>query len=317
MRVRHFSTAMLAGAGALALTACGGGAEMATNVIQSPPLTPTPTPSPTPTPTPGSTLSIVDIFTPPPAGTLTAIGLEAPGDNRANLTGAGFSVSYDALFDRYLIAVPSMPSGYFYRRSAGDVDASWLIGTLATLDRTGAHGAVEVLKPSGAQLQLTYTTLAGYNGYSDTGVPFGWFAFGTATPVSGVPVTGTATYNALIRGASIERYAQVTGTAALTFDFGVGKLSGHLDPVLYDPTGLGFNDTQLGRYDFVNTVYSAGSTGFSGQLSNANVAGLGSFTGLFTGPSAEELMARWSAPYQFPGINQTQQMFGVVVGKRQ
>jgi hypothetical protein len=132
-----------------------------------------------------------------------------------------------------------------------------------------------------------------------------------------VPVTGTAAYNALILGASTARLAQVTGTAALTFDFGMGKLSGHLDPVLHDPTGLGFDDAPLGRYDFVNTVYSAGSTGFSGQLSNADVAGLGAFNGLFTGPSAAELMARWSAPYHFPGFTETNQMFGVLVGKRQ
>jgi hypothetical protein len=246
---------------------------------------------------------------------LATVGLEAPGDNSANLTSTGFSVSYDGLFERYLIKVPSMPSGYFYQKG-NDVDSSWWVGTLATLDRTSEHGSVEVLKPSNPQLQLTYTTLAGYNG-SDAGVPFGWFAFGSATPEGTVPVTGGASYSAIIRGAGTQRYAQVTGTAALTFDFGLGKLSGHLDPILTDPTGLGFNDTPLGRYDFVNTVYSAGSTAFSAQLSNASVTGLGSLNGLFTGPSAEELMARWSAPYQFPGVSGTSQMFGVLVGKRQ
>jgi hypothetical protein len=192
-----------------------------------------------------------------------------------------------------------------------------LIGTLATLDKTAEHGVVDVLKPSNPELQLTYTTLAGYNGSDGQGVPFGWFAFGAATRTGAVPVTGSAAYSALVRGASVERNATVEGLAALQFDFGAGTLSGHMDPILHDPTGLGFNDTPLGRYEFVNTIYGSGSTTFSGQLSNPALTGLGSFNGLFTGPSGEELMARWSAPYQFPGISGTQQMFGVLVGKRE
>jgi hypothetical protein len=268
-------------------------------------------------PTPSSALTVVPIFSPQPPGDLVAAGVEAPGDNSASLTSSGFSVTYDALIERYLIKVPSMPAGYFYRRSAGDVDAGWLIGTLATLDRTDEHGHVDVLNPSNPQLQLTYTTLAQYNGEDARGVPFGFLAFGPATPSGGIPVTGSASYSALIRGASVERYATVFGTAAMQFDFAGGTLSGHIDPILHDPTGLGFNDQPLGRYEFINTVYSAGSAIFSGQLSNRSVAGTGSFSGQFTGPAAQELMARWSAPYVFPGFSQTNEMFGVLVGKRQ
>lgn len=312
MAMRRICKHLLASAAALTLAACGGGATESTNLIPSAPVTPTPAPTPTPT----ASLSSVGIFAPPaPDGQLAVVGLEAPGDNSATLTSSGFSVSYDALLGRYLIKVPSMPSGYFYR-TGNDVDPSWWIGTLASLDRTAEHGNLQVLKPSNPELQLTYTTMAAYNGYAGTNVPFGWFAFGTATPAAAVPTTGTASYNALIRGASTQRFGLVVGTAALQFDFGAGKLSGHLDPILTDPTGLGFNDIPLGRYDFVNAVYSSGSTTFSGQLSQPAVSGTGSFNGAFTGPSGEELMARWSAPYQSAGSTEANQIFGVLVGTR-
>jgi hypothetical protein len=49
-------------------------------------------------------------------------------------------------------------------------------------------------------------------------------------------------------------------------------------------------------------------------LSRSGIAEHGTFNGLFTGPSAQELMARWTAP--MPGPNTTQQMFGVWVGKK-
>ena len=106
------------------------------------------------------------------------------------------------------------------------------------------------------------------------------------------------------------------GTASFAFDFGAGKMSGHLDPTLTDQTGLGFNSFSLGRYDFVNTVYSPGSPSFSAQLSNSGVAGLGSLNGMFTGPSAEELMASFSAPFAWPELKTTGEVFGVLVGKR-
>jgi len=42
----------------------------------------------------------------------------------------------------------------------------------------------------------------------------------------------------------------------------------------------------------------------------------GAFNGQFTGPAAQELMARWTAPTLDPNSNTTQQMFGVWVGKK-
>jgi hypothetical protein len=65
----------------------------------------------------------------------------------------------------------------------------------------------------------------------------------------------------------------------------------------------------------VNTVYSVGSPTFSGELSRSGTTERGTFNGLFTGPAAQELMARWTAPIVDPNTKTTSQMFGVWVGK--
>ena len=98
------------------------------------------------------------------------------------------------------------------------------------------------------------------------------------------------------------------------FNFGVGTLSGHFDPMLE----IGGSPTlaSLGRYDFVNTVFGAGSTTFSGSLSRSGITSFGAFDGGFTGPAAQELMARWTAPYINPSNQQPGEMFGVWVGRR-
>jgi hypothetical protein len=241
------------------------------------------------------------------------MGLEAPGGSGSNLTSSGFSISYDALFNRYLMDFPSTTSGYFYAHGENSPNAYYWGGTLATLERTGAHEDVYVLKSSNPSIQLTYTTLLGYNQFAGGSGPFGFAAFGTATPQGSVPVTGSATYNAFVHGGTIDGNAGVEGSATLAFNFGAGTLAGHLDPSLVPYGGMG-ESFSLGRYDFTNTVYSTGSATFSGQLSNPNTTGTGSFNGMFTGPNAQELMSSWSAPFTLNG--QTSQMFGVWVGKK-
>jgi len=70
---------------------------------------------------------------------------------------------------------------------------------------------------------------------------------------------------------------------------------------------------RLGTYTFKDTVYSRGSTTFSGRFDTpdfAGVASLSRFEGLFTGPGAAELMARWEAPSPFGN------MVGVLIGKK-
>lgn len=137
-------------------------------------------------------------------------------------------------------------------------------------------------------------------------------AYGIATPASGMPVTGTASYVAELSGRG-GGYG-VGGTAELNFDFAAGTLGGFLHPFANDPAGWGPYD--LGQYDFVNTVYSTGSQTFSGALSHEGLAN-GSFSGLFTGPNAQELMGKWSFPFvDVWEPNVTANATGVMVGKK-
>jgi hypothetical protein len=139
-------------------------------------------------------------------------------------------------------------------------------------------------------------------------------AFGTATPTSGIPTTGSATYDALLRGFAADSRWDVSGTASLQFDFGAGTLVGHLDPILLNANGLA--SVSLGTYTFVNTVFGAGSTTFSGGLQKTGIAQLGSFNGLFTGPAAQELIAHWRAPYVNPDSSTSSEIFGVLIGRK-
>ena len=62
-------------------------------------------------------------------------------------------------------------------------------------------------------------------------------------------------------------------------------------------------------------MYSTGRTTFSGQF-NSNLPGVNSFSGLFTGPHAEEVIGNFAFPYRSPIDNQTYQADGAFVGAK-
>lgn len=215
---------------------------------------------------------------------------------------------YDAGAQAYFIDLPS--TGELRFQSSSE-DPSYWHGFASTGFYTGTF--IDVLKPTSTnpEIQLTYTSFGVTSGYYTS--QFGFFAFGSATPNSGVPVTGSASYNAIIAGRPLDINGLIDGDATLAFNFGAGTLSGHLDPVLR----FGGVQTDLGSYNFINTVFGVGSTTFSGQLSHSGTSTLGAFDGRFTGPAAEELMGRWIAPYLNPSTQQWNEMFGIMVGKKQ
>ena len=179
---------------------------------------------------------------------------------------------------------------------------------------TGCCYGVDLLRDN--TLSHTAVAVIFENGWRS---PLGVFAYGLPTAASNVPVTGTASYEARavgLAGATSGTWLyDVRGTAQLAFDFGAGTLSGRFDPVVIGVSTNG-TDVQLGRYDFVNTIFGVGSPGFSGQLSVASAPSLGAFEGLFTGPAANELMADWQAPFQNPNTNGWETMKGVWIGSR-
>jgi hypothetical protein len=105
----------------------------------------------------------------------------------------------------------------------------------------------------------------------------------------------------------------MSGGIQLNFDFGLGSLSGNITPsIFYYAT---YDDYSLSPISFRNAVYSRGSTTFSGQF-DTNLPGLNSFSGLFTGPNAQELIGNFALPYQSPIDGQTYQADGGFVGAK-
>jgi hypothetical protein len=228
-----------------------------------------------------------------------------------------FAVRYDAASQAYVITLPSLGSVTGNFISTSEDDSFW-DGYI------GLNTSLSIFKPlaTNPKIQLTYTSFLDASvtiPHDDTELNYNvdsLFAFGIPTPGSGVPLTGTASYDAYAIGGSPA--GPIGGDATLQFDFGAGTLAGHFDPnlVSFDLDTNSPIYTSLGRYDFIDTVFGVGSATFSGGLSHSGTSTVGSFNGLFTGPAAQELMARWIAPYRDPSSQQWSTMSGIWVGKK-
>lgn len=150
----------------------------------------------------------------------------------------------------------------------------------------------------------------------------GFSAVATATPSGGVPITGSALYNGSIFGASSEstpnpwdysgaNYAGIiTGNISLDFNFGSGTLSGNISPVVL----LNGGEHTLATLGFSDTVHSVGSTTFSGKFVTA-LPGQNSFSGLFAGPLAQELIGNFAFPYVSPISGGNEQAAGAFAAR--
>jgi hypothetical protein len=226
----------------------------------------------------------------------------------ATLTGDGFAVSYDAVARTYTFDVPYAPPGTAQVNESNN--QYWACPN-------GCTTAINIKKPQALDPALDYVTLASYYDYDWSGAePFGYFAFGVPTASGDVPVTGSASYQASVLGGTPDYAFSIAGSASLQFNFGAGTLAGQLNPILIE-TGSVYSETALPTYSFVNTVFGVGNTSFSGGLQTSGTSELGSFNGMFMGPAAIELMARWKAPYYNPKLQIWSQMFGVLAGKKQ
>ena len=295
---------LLAGA-MLNLAACGGAGGGVQSASGSPP------PSPPPPASPPISAGQLMVF--PGVTTSTdfaAQGYEGPtqGPSANLLTSSGFSVRYDASSGEYIFDLPASAPGTVSVAQTGE---RYWNGSLSGQPVGSGILAVNVFRPGPQNWDFPNLTYTSFAEYSTAAGRTGQVAFGQATAASAMPLTGAATFSAFAAGQTEQGYS-VRGSATLQFNFGAGTLSGSFDPYIYD---LLAGNTPLGHYDFANTVYGSGSTTFSGELARSGVADRGSFNGQFTGPGAEELMARWTAPLPNAGTNTTSQMFGVWVGR--
>jgi hypothetical protein len=232
--------------------------------------------------------------------------------------------SFDASTNTYRIGLPGFEAGDLtspgYSGSAGQIATSSFSQVSAGSSATLQPAHVFLFVPGSNFSPYTYTSFGSWDGTTGEGSDGrtnhieGDFAYGIPTQAGDVPVIGSASYSAQIRGSiGAKFWLPVTGTANLSFDFGAGQLSGSMHPGIFDTFDGIIED--FGTYAFTQTVFSKGSTTFSGKFA---VPGLpnadSSFNGNFTGPSAAELMARFQAPYVFNG--QQGMMSGIWVGKK-
>jgi hypothetical protein len=208
--------------------------------------------------------------------------------------GANLGIRWNAELKAYEVTFPGGSTGKIVPNQPGSN-----YGQVIASDGT-------VLAPFASVLKTPFA----YTSWGSVGS--GIVAFGIPTAPGAVPTSGSASYAGLIEGnakAPGYEYA-VYGSAMFQFNFGAGTLSGYMDPEFSGPMGV----PTAPRYNFTQTVYSPGSTTFSGSF---DVTGPtpSSFEGRFTGPAAQELMMRFQAPFSNYGEWGT--MTGVVIGKKQ
>ena len=270
-----------------ALAGCGGGGGEFVNSAPPPPITPTPTPS---TIIPAAVTS----------QQFAAVGSSHLDGNQAPQLGAAdqLQVRYVQASNSYEVQLPHSQAwaGISLLANSGPGPVNYAGDTAYVWLRDGG---------------LQYSRLVEW---ADKGSTIaGHEAIGVATPASGVPVTGTASYSGQLLGQTTENHSDgtdlpVDGSILLSFNFGLGSLSGSIAPNLHQLF-------TLGSISFRDTVYSTRSTTFSGKF-DTNLAGTNSFSGLFTGPNAQELIGNFAFPYKSPIDGLTYQADGAFVGAK-
>ena len=282
---------------ALGLTACGGSDGGGIAAIPAAPLTPTPTPT-------AAALSVHLITNVSGDTTFAGQGSTFDWQSGGHSQTDPPQVRYVAATQSYEVKVPSDTFRTVFPASSGN---PFLIGS-------GANPIGSFSDSSTAG--LSYSNLISWSASGTTG---GVLAFGIPTSLGNMPVQGSASYAGLISGFSTEKkynvwdgddfLAFVGGTIGISFNFGAGTLSGSISPVVYGNT-----QSSLGEIPFKNTVYSTGSTTFSGEFDTA-VPGTNNFSGQFTGPAAQELIGSFAFPYVSLGDGKTYNASGAFVGK--
>lgn len=298
--------ASVLGASALALAACDGGTSTQTSFIPPPPTSPPPPQG----------QAGVTILPQPEPGNFAVTGAWTNLQDASATEAGRFSSIESGEGDQPQIRYTS--DGYYELKLPGE-DFGRLSHAanvanpapndpfLAVTDCCGTR-AVTI---QSSDMGYRYSAMASWSrpdldfGYTvDSGV----FAFGQATPAGSVPVTGSASYDGVIAGLSDAKTFDAAsnswlllpagGTVQLDFDFAGGTLGGRLDLSVAG----GMNPIPVGSYEFDQTVFSAGSTKYSGRFAT-DLPGSNFFSGLFTGPHAEETIGNWAVPFQYNGEN--------------
>lgn len=276
------------------------------------------------------------ILTPPPASSSIQPTTQGGGDTSVELLATTSATQELAVSTRDdLIQIRYDAVRNVYELKAGELDWSAVIdppdphdpqvnGPNRFLQIAGQTGSsfFNIMmhnRSSDPEYRYQYSNVAFWQTANAPGGDWGnVVAFGASTPTSGVPQTGTASFQGIATGTAnvpndgwgATQTTPVDGTVGLYFDFGAGTLAGSLALASVCDCTKFFS---IGTIDFSNTAFARGNQTFSGSFAT-DVTGSNAFDGRFTGPGAEELIGRWSLPFLFEG--QPHQASGAWVAKR-
>lgn len=255
-----------------------------------------------PTPTPSQTASLL----PPAPFGLTAsqnfavLGWMRPKDGEVlPVTSPDLSFSWQATAKTYEARLPGYEAAQLFYTFPGNNLLAFSLKTATgqVLDR--AMTVNDGRRFSGR---------AGWHKREGESYPAGEFAFGIATPAGAVP-SGSARTFFLASGFEYPgRSSAIDGE--LVFDPQNGKLSGYFDIAYVDAWG----PYEPVRYQVTSTTYVPGSTNFSATIVIPDAPSPGTIEGQFTGPNAEEVILRWSAPVREPYNGKWELQTGVRLG---
>jgi hypothetical protein len=226
-------------------------------------------------------------------------------------------IAYSAVDGLYTVTLPHGLEGQLVAKSGNGSfnENGWIKLQSTNSDLTRGKGPEtqgRVTLDWPASSQFTYTNFGEWDLGCPMGCNQGVFAYGVPTAASDMPVTGSASYDGVLKGLT-DTALGVFGTVFLSLDFAAGTINGHMKP---EVAFNGWDATSLGTYTFRDTVYSRGSTSFSGAFNVPGSDAPSLFSGSFTGPNAAELMANWQAPYLRPGTTEAGMMSGVWIAKK-
>ncbi len=147
--------------------------------------------------------------------------------------------------------------------------------------------------------------------FSPTSGAVGAFSVGSVTPVSGIPIVGTATYNGVSGGIYIDASGipdVQSASMTASVDFAARNVSISTTGTMIGPQSASIAAPQL---DYSGVLaYGAGTNQFSGPVSTTLMNGTA--TGRFYGPAAEEI----GGIYSLSGSGPVESMIGGFGGKR-
>lgn len=222
-----------------------------------------------------------------PAGSAGTVVLQT--DSNGNVSGTNFFLQA-AGFNENRFQVQAQSAGINFNRSYSD------IVSFPTLALSQLAGQLQQVNPSDFNPNFAFIGEAPNLSYSAYGVwaadpsyRLGAFAFGTTTPISAMPLAGTATYQGATMGAGMDAsgpYA-LRGIIQVNVDFGTRAVATNI---------TGIQTQNLGTNAVSSGSNLAGSGTISGNRFTTTLAGgasSGGLHGTFYGPSAEEVAGAW------------------------